>query len=341
MSLTKTDSRWTSALAERWARISLDGIEREYPNGVLHVMESDRDALTPRQMKPAFYGCFDWHSAVHNHWALVRMLRSFPDADWTEPLVPALDRRLTAGNIAGELDYIAAPARTGFEMPYGMAWLLQLTAELREWSDDPRAARWLAALRPLEQLARDRFVRWLRRLSVPIRAGEHSQSAFAMGLVLDWCRVAGDDDLRRLAIDKAVAFHAAETDWPFRLEPSAYDFLSPGLASADLLRRVWHGETFTAWLGTFLGAQPLSLAPLACVDSSSGKLSHWEGLNLSRAWMLDGIASACLDAERQAELAALREAHLRAGLTSITGEHYAGAHWLVSFGVYLLTRRGR
>jgi hypothetical protein len=336
----------TAEQASRFVAISLDCLHREYPNVTLHVMHDVGDVLSPRQMKPAFFGCLDWHSAVHNHWALLRLRRYFPDADWVPGVEAALDRSFTAENIAGELAYLGHPARTGFEMPYGMAWLLQLMAELHESAGDPHCERWRDILEPLETLASGRFASWLDRLPGPIRTGEHSQSAFAMGLARDWSMRTGAAPLRELIDARARDFHFDDGPWPFRLEPSAYDFLSPGLGIADLMRRVLPRAEFADWLSAFLGletAMPerFPLAVVSCVDPSSGKLSHWEGLNLSRAWMLDAIAEDSGDLSCRDALRIAADEHRLAGLLSVTGEHYAGAHWLVSFAVYLTTQRWR
>lgn len=320
---------------------SLGCLHREYPNVILHIMESDADALTPRQMKPAFYGCLDWHSAVHNHWALIRLLRFFPQISQRNEVLAALETSWTAKNILGELAYLNPPYRRGFEVPYGMAWLLHLTRELRLAHELPPADHWLSLLKPLETLARERLLAWLSGLPTAIRGGEHSQSAFALGLMHDWARTTHDRELQQLIQLRAEEFHENDIGWPFRFEPSAYDFLSPGLAAADLLRRVWEPERFTTWLEQFLsGWTADSLAPVRSADSSSGKLSHWDGLNLSRAWMLDGIAEHCCNPALRLLLLGQARGHLLAGLPHVSGLHYAGAHWLVSFAVYALSGGG-
>lgn len=339
--LPEPHAELTPERAADFVRISLECLHREYPNVVQHVMESGADVLTPRQMHPAFFGCFDWHSAVHNHWALIRLIRFFPDEPFVAPVVEAVSRSLTKENIVGELDYLSVPARVGFEIPYGMAWLLQLTAELREAAANETFAGWLAVLEPLERLARDRFADWLRKLPLPIRSGEHSQSAFALGLVWDWALTVDDRELGDLICQKGIQFHGGEAKWAFRFEPSAYDFLSPGLAAADLMRRIHSQAEFREWLKQFLpGDGDVPLEPVTCVDPSSGKLSHWDGLNLSRAWMLEGLAAAVPESSARAALRVQMRSHLLAGLPGVDGSFYAGAHWLVSFAVYLLTRRG-
>jgi hypothetical protein len=332
-------------VAERFAALALACVHREYPNKIGHVLASDDDVGPPRTLTPAFFGCFDWHSAVHGHWLLVRLLRLDPQASFAGPARAALARSLTVENLAREVAYLDRPDRVGFERPYGLAWLLQLMAELRQWND-PDARTWAAALAPLEALAAERLRQWLPKLSHPIRSGEHAQTAFALGLALDWARVAGDEAFAEVIEETSLRFHEADRDCNLGLEPSGHDFLSPCLGAADLMRRVLPPERFARWLDAALPTIPKTggtawLEPVTPRDRSDGKLAHLDGLNLSRAWMLEGIAAGLPsgDRRRAAVLDAAR-AHASKGLGAVTGEHYAGGHWLASFAVYLTTQRG-
>ena len=332
--------------ASRFAQLALDCVHREYPNKIAHVLNGDGDVRPPRELTPTFYGCFDWHSSVHAHWLLVRLARFYPDADTAGPARAALARSLTVDNIVAEVRYFQAPGRAGFERPYGAAWLLQLSAELREW-DNPDARAWQAALMPLETVVALQIKAWLPNLTHPIRVGEHSQTAFAFGLILDWAHVAGDTAMVELIDDRIADYYTADVDCPLNYEPSGHDFLSPCLAEADLVRRVTEKEVFADWLRELLpgipdnGDQAGWLEPAVVSDASDGKLVHLDGLNLSRAWMLEGIASALPqeDPRRLALRAAARE-HREAGLFAVAGEHYEGGHWLGSFATYLVTERG-
>ncbi len=338
-------SQLDAALATRIARLAIDGLHREYPNKLAHVLTSDADARPPRELTPMFFGCFDWHSAVHTHWCLVRLLRCVSDLDCAKEARTALSRSLTPGHAAGELRYLTGPDRVGFERPYGLAWLLQLCGELREWNDDD-AREWFAILAPLEQFAAEQFRDWLPKLTHPIRSGEHSQTAFAMGLCWDWCEATGDDALRDLLQERAIHYHADDQNAPLHFEPSGHDFLSPCLASADLMRRILPCEDFRDWLAGLLPQIPNDgltdwLQPATVTDSSDGKLAHLHGLNLSRGWMLEGVSAALPhDDARIASLQATTAAHRHDGLTAVTGKHYAISHWLGSFATYLLTQRG-
>lgn len=334
-----------SATADRLANLALACVHRQYPTKIGHSLNSDQDVKPPRELTPAFYGCYDWHSSVHGHWMLARLARTFPDAPLAKRAKAALALSLTADNLKREAEYLNAEGRSSFERPYGLAWLLQLGSELREWNDAD-ARNWSAALRPLEDAAIRRLQDWLQKLSHPVRSGEHSQTAFSAGLILDYARATGNHGLEALLESKIRAFYWNDRACPLNYEPSGEDFLSPCIAEADAVRRVASKDEFAAWLTNFVPVLPRDgstnwLEPAVVTDPSDGRLAHLDGLNLSRAWMLNGIASAL--PAKDPRLAALRktaEAHARDGLRSVTGEHYEGGHWLGSFAVYLLTNRG-
>jgi len=331
--------------AERFARLALACVEKEYPNKISHVLNGDADVAPPRKLTPAFYGCYDWHSSVHGHWLLVRLVRTFPDASFATSARDALRKSLTAENLNQEAAYLRGAGRASFERPYGLAWLLQLCAELREWDDD-QAREMSANLRPLEEAAIERLKTWLPKLSHPVRIGEHDQTAFGLGLMLDYARVTKNESFAKLVTDSEKKFFLADKDCPLSYEPSGEDFLSPCLAEADVMRRVLSPAEFARWLKEFMPQIPITpnadwLPVTVSPDPSDPKLAHLDGLNLSRAWMLEGIISALpADDPRRAALVAAADAHRRAGLAAVTGEHYEGGHWLGSFAVYLTTQRG-
>jgi hypothetical protein len=329
--------------AARFAALALACVQQEYPNKISHVLNSPDDVKAPHELTPAFYGCYDWHSSVHGHWLLARLVREFPTAAFASDAVAALKANLTPVHIAGEVAYVNGTGRETFERPYGLAWLLQLAAELRE-SQTPDAAALSSALQPLEAAVVARLKAWLSKLAYPIREGEHAQTAFAFGLILDYARGA-DSALAAMLIAKIRDFHLKDRDCPINYEPSGQDFLSPCLAEADLMRRVLPAGEFGAWLTRFLPRLPTTNSgawlPIGVVtDKTDGKLAHLDGLNLSRAWMLEGIAAGLPagDLRRRALLAAART-HAASGLAAVTGEHYEGGHWLGSFATYLTTRK--
>jgi len=323
--------------ADRFARLALDCVHKEYPNKIAHSLNSDADVKPPRELTPAFYGCFDWHSSVHGHWLLARLTRLFPQAPFAAEARRALDGSLTAANVAQEVAYLNAEGRSSFERPYGLAWLLQLGAELHEW-DDPDARRWAAALKPLEQAILIRISMWLPKLSKPIRTGEHNNTAFGMSLMLDYARMTGSAEFGKLVEARGRDYFLADRACPLSYEPSGEDFLSPCLAEADLMRRILPQGEFERWFKAFL--PHIDLAPTVVTDVTDGKLYHLAGLNLSRAWMLEGIASKLPPGTHRNQLSSLAATLRQAGLDSIKSEHYEGGHWLGSFAVYLVSGRG-
>ena len=329
-----------------FANLALDCIHKEYSNKIAHFMNSDEDLKPPRELYPTFYGCFDWHSSVHGHWLLVRLLNTHPNLIDRPAVISKLNQSFTRDNITGELANYQRPGMASFERPYGIAWLLQLTTELRQ-STLPEAKSWLTALEPLEAHAVDNMTAWLPKLTHPIRTGEHSQTAFAFGLMLDWSRAAENVAFESLLTSRIRAFYLDDHDCPLAYEPSGQDFLSPCIAEADLMRRVMTEAQFGAWLDTFFPELDANLGkawlqPATVTDKTDGKLAHLDGLNTSRAWMLEGIiAGLPRDDERRSTLTAVVQAHREAGLSAVLGDmHYMGSHWLGSFATYLQTQRG-
>lgn len=330
--------------ANHFARLARDCIQRELPNSIQHVLNGPGDVRRPRELHPAFYGCLDWHSAVHGHWLLVRLLRTVPGLADAAQLRAALDANLTAGNIAAEVAYFAGANRQSFERTYGWAWLLQLAAELHGF-DDPDARRWSAHLAPLTEAIALRYLAFLPRQTYPIRTGVHANTAFGLAFALDYARVVGHAELAALIAQRATAYYAADRDAPAAWEPGGEDFLSPSLVEADLMRRVLPPAELAAWLHAFLprGLPPSLREPAIVSDRSDPKLAHLDGLNLSRAWCLRAIAHALpataaapADDALRAELTAVADAHAAAGLAHVATGDYMGEHWLASFAVYLL-----
>jgi hypothetical protein len=331
--------------AQRFANLALACVHKEYPNHISHTLNSDADVAAPRKLTPAFYGCYDWHSSVHGHWLLVRLVRTFPDAPFVQSAREALRQSLTPEHIAQEAMYLRGDGRSSFERPYGLAWLLQLVAELREW-DDPQGKEMAANMRPLEEAVLERLKNWLPKLANPVRIGEHDQSAFALGLILDYARSNGDQKFAELVVSKAKQFYLGDKNCPLTYEPSGEDFLSPCLGEADMMRRVLPSQEYARWLRVFMPQISTQgdgkwLQPVVSPDPSDPKLAHLDGLNLSRSWMLEGMAAGLPKADKRLpSIIAAVETHRKAGLAAVTGDHYEGGHWLGSFAVYLVTKRG-
>ena len=328
--------------ADRFAELALACVHQEYPNHISHSLQGDADVAPPRELTPAFYGCLDWHSSVHGHWLLARLARQYPDSQYAKPARAALAQSLTEENLRAETSYVSAKGRRSFERPYGIAWLLQLAAELEEW-DDPQAGEWREFIRPLETALVARLTDWLPNLTYPVRSGTHSQTAFALGLALDWARITGDDVFETLVVERAKALYGSDEGCPIHYEPSGADFLSPCLGEADLMRRVMTSDVFAEWLSKFLAIPEEGdwFTPAFVSDRSDPHIVHLDGVNLSRAWMLEGIASALPPSDpRHSIISASAKAHREAGIEGVSPDHYAGSHWLGSFATYLVTGRG-
>lgn len=334
-----------SAYEQVFSDLALHCIHQEYPNVIKHTMNNEADVKVPSKLYPAFYGCLDWHSSVHGHWLLVRMLNTASNKIDAQHIIEQLNKSFTEQNIQGELANLKRENNVAFERPYGLAWFLQLTAELRN-SSFPEAKTWLATLMPLENEIVARISAWLPKLAYPIRTGEHSQTAFAFGLMLDWSDIAGNKAFKTLLSQRIKYYYQADTRCPLAFEPSGQDFLSPCLAEADLMRRVLSGKEYSHWLSKFFpdlnAATENWLSPASVTDKSDGKLAHLDGLNISRAWMIEGIIHALpRNDERIPVLKKSLNAHREAGLDSVFGDmHYMGSHWLGSFASYLETQRG-
>jgi len=333
---TASDARLTQALAGKFAAIALGHVTRPYPHKADHVFNGPEEVAPHREHHPIFFGSFDWHSCVHGYWTLATLLRRFPKMSEAPAIRALFAETFTAEKVAGELDYLARPMSAGFERPYGWAWLLKLAAELK--AHDDQAA--FEAIAPLAEAFADRFMVFLPKATYPLRAGVHSNTAFALRLAMDYAEACGDADLAFLARETALGWHADDADcqaW----EPSGDEFLSPALMEAECLRRMLPADQFRAWFSAFLprvaGRQPATLfAPATVSDRSDGKIAHLDGLNLSRAWCWRGIASV-LASDDPARAVALEaaETHLASALPHVAGD-YMGEHWLASFALLAL-----
>ena len=331
-------NRLSEADAKRFVDLALAGLNREFPNKPGNVLRSAEDAKTPSQLTPVFFGHFDWHSSVHGHWTLVRLIRLFPKAAWNQTVRAELAQKLTSDGLAKEAEYLKK--NPSFERMYGWAWALRLGIELRAL-DDAQGKVWAAAYQPVEEVIVANVKSYLPKLDWPIRCGFHPESSFALGHMLDWARATGDEGFVDLLIKKAKGFYSGDVAYPVRYEPSGNDFFSPGLNEADLMRRVLPAAEYRAWLEKFFPGFDLGnlTKPVTVSDFEDGHLVHLVGLNLNRAWNLRGIASA-LEGEPKPALLKIADAHEKAGLRDAISGHYEGDHWLGTFAVYLLTGAG-
>ncbi len=328
--------------ADSFAQLALKGIPREYPNKPSNVMMDAQGVRSPRQMHPIFFGSFDWHSSVHGHWMLVRLLRTVPSVKSSKDIEALLNAQFTAEKVAAEVAYFQAEGNSSFERMYGWAWFLHLMSELRTW-DDPRAEAWAKILTPLEKKLVKLTEGYLPRLTWPVRTGTHQDTSFALGMILDYARAVKNVELETLIISCSKEYFLKDTNYPVAYEPSGNDFFSSGLNEADLMRRVLSPNDFVTWLDAFFptlksdGSLGNLLTPTEVSDVTDGHLVHLAGLNFCRAWTFRGIANALPeDDARRTIMRKAADEHIQTGLKYVTSGHYEGEHWLATFAVYAL-----
>ncbi|PCI34886.1 MAG: hypothetical protein COB60_05030 [Flavobacteriaceae bacterium] len=309
-------------------------VDQEYPNKLGQVLESATDLKEPTTLHPAFYGCFDWHSAVHGHWTLINIIKEFPNFEHREAILKKLQASLTAENIQQEVAYFDVVSAKNFERTYGWAWLLKVAEVLKDW-DSPEAQLMAKNLQPLVTLIETKYIEFLPKLNYPIRVGEHPNTAFGLSFALDYARKY-NSTLEDIIISKAKEYYLEDSQCPISWEPGGFDFLSPCLQEAALMQKVLSKEEFVPWLDAFLPGfreHPSKLLQIAEVtDRSDGKLAHLDGLNYSRAWCLFELGKGL----ENKEMIALGTAHFNHSYKKMDSGEYAGAHWLASFALYAL-----
>jgi hypothetical protein len=332
----------TDDQAASLAQLAIAGLQREFPNKPANVITSPETILGPKQMHPAFYGCYDWHSSVHGHWMLIRLLKTNPNHPLAAESRKRLNENLTEGNIQAEAIYFDEKENKSFERMYGWAWLLRLAGELHVW-DDPMGQTWRKAILPLEAKIVELTKGYLPRLKQPIRTGVHPDTAFALGQILDYARIVSERELEDLIVARAREYYGNDAQYNSDYEPSGEDFFSQSLNEADLMRRILPTQEFGDWLSRFLPdlstrKKSRLLEPVEVSDVTDGKLVHLAGLDLSRAWCMQGIARSLPKGDsRVALLDTTAKEHARIGLGYVFSGHYEGEHWLGTFAVYALT----
>jgi hypothetical protein len=332
----------TVGSASNFARITLRCVRKEYPNQPGLILNAVEDVQAPSRVHPAFYGCYDWHSSVHGHWMLARLIRMFPALPERAQIVEALDANLTATNLEVEAAYFKRPGTQAFERTYGWAWILKFAEELHRGTS-AESKRWQRNLQPLTDALVQRYLDFLPKQTYPIRTGVHPNTAFGLAFALDYANAIGHQALKDGLSARSLDYFGKDVDYPAKLEPNGADFLSPALMEADLMRRVLAPAEFATWFHAYLPGMARgelkNLLELAVVtDRSDPQLGHLDGLNLSRAWCMRHVAEALPDGDAsRAHLAAAGYTHAVDALKNVATGHYEGEHWLASFAVYLLT----
>lgn len=325
--------------ANTLAALPLKCVQQEYPNKLGQVLGGDEDLASPKRLHPAFYGCFDWHSAVHGHWSMVKLLKEFPQLQEAQKLRDILVANMSKENIVQEVAYFNNKHNTNYERTYGWAWLLKLAEELHSW-EDPLARELEANLAPLAELVTQKLIDYLPKLQYPLRVGTHTNTAFGLAFAWDYAIAVNNAALQTAIKDRAMDFYKHDVDCPLIWEPSGSDFLSPCFEEVDLMRRIMDKATFLEWMQGFMPQlkQPDFSMDVALVgDREDGQLVHLDGLNFSRAWVLFGLAQQYPD--EYGHLLALAEQHLAYSFPNLVGDSYEGGHWLGSFAIYALGQR--
>lgn len=321
--------------AAKLMSLPLECMDIEYPNKLNQTIGSAEDLRSPKDLHPAFYGCFDWHSAVHGHWSLVALLKQFPDIKSANSVREKLAINMSKTNIQKELAYFEGEHNSSWERTYGWAWLLKLAEELMTW-DDPLARDLEGNLKPLTDLIVQKYIEFLPKLNYPIRVGEHTNTAFGLSFAWDYAISAHNEQLMAAIKTRALYFYADDTDCPIHWEPSGFDFLSPCLEEAALMKRVLTKPIFAEWIKKFmpqLTEKEFSLAIAEVSDRTDGKLVHLDGANFSRAWSLNKIAENLPEFNHLHKIA---NRSINYSLPNVVGDSYEGGHWLGSFAIYAL-----
>lgn len=325
--------RLTEESASKLIQLPLDCVQTEYPNKLGQVLKNAEDLKSPKELHPAFYGCFDWHSSVHGHWSLVALLKQFPDIEKADEAMSRLSENMSAKNIAQEVIYFKNDK--AYERTYGWAWLLKLAEELHTW-DTPYARELENNLQPLTDLIVARYIEFLPKLIYPIRVGEHTNTGFGLTFAWDYAETSGHEELKKLIDSRAKDYYLNDKNYSMVWEPSGFDFLSPGFEEIDLMSRVLDENSFSKWLTEFmpsLKSVDFDIDVAQVSTRNDGKLVHLDGLNFSRAWVMYGLANRSPEFNHLTKLA---NKHMEHSLGSLIGDSYEGSHWLGSFAIYAL-----
>ena len=331
----------SSAGASFFANMPLHCINVEYPNKTGHTYESASEVnLSPKDLHPSFYGCLDWHSSVHGHWMLVKLLKDFNNLPEEASMRTALEKSFSVENINIEAAYFDKyKLAKNFERTYGWAWLLKLDEELYTW-DDPQAKQWYKNLQPLTDVIKKRWKEYLPKQTYPNRTGVHPNTAFGLVFALDWARTLKDTEFEALIVQRSKDYYLKNVNTPANLEPDGTDFLSPSLEIADLMRRVLPDAEFLLWFNKFINNEGFAnVMKLPVVsDRTDYQIVHLDGLALSRAWCMRGIASKLPKKDKRRELLLKQsDEFINKTLPNVANGNYGGDHWLGSFAVYALS----
>jgi len=316
-------------------QLPLHCVHTEFPNKLSQVLENKEDLKTPKELHPAFYGCFDWHSSVHGHWSLVKLLKDHPKLSNFNQVMQVLKKDLSKENILQEVTYFDRRYNKNYERTYGWSWLLKLALELHTWSNKD-AKQLEKNLQPLTDLITKKYIDFLPKLRYPIRVGTHTNTAFGLAFAYDFAKETNQQELLNVITSRAKFYYLEDKNCPMTWEPSGTDFLSPCLEEASLMKRILNKEEYLKWLHQFLPdlfKKDYDLQVGIVTDRTDGHLVHLDGLNFSRAWCLYEISK---DIPQLTHLKKIAKKHINYSLPNLVGDSYEGGHWLASFAIYAL-----
>lgn len=332
--------------AERLAGLPLACYNQEFPHKFGLTYNGIQELNSPQAIHPIFYGCFDWHSAVHGHWLLAAILNKFPDTDLAQRIITLFDEQFQEDKVAGEMEIFTQEHNKAFERTYGWAWFLKLHGEL-EQNPQNQERGWSRILQPMADHLVQKYQNFLPSLVYPIRAGEHPNTAFGLIFAYEYAQKHNLEELTDLISFNATGHFQNDANCPLGWEPSGSDFLSPCLQEAELmgkLSNVDQPDEFHEWIQKFLPNlfdPDFVLEPGHVIDRTDGKLVHLDGVNFSRAWNLYSLIKTLPknDTINRSKFLAMGDEHIRESMESVVGSDYAGAHWLASFLFYALQVR--
>lgn len=331
----------TEAMALQLSKMPLHCIGSEFPNKTSHLSDSEKDAsLLPHELHPVFYGCLDWHSSVHGHWMLVKLLKQFPNLENKNEIISLLENSFQSDKMKLEAAYFGKyTASTGYERTYGWAWLLKLDEELYTWDTD-LGKKWHTALQPLTQKIVTLWKDYLPKQTYPNRTGVHPNTAFGLCFAIDWATTVNDKTFLSQLQQKGKDFYLNNTQIPAHLEPDGSDFFSPSLQAADLMTRILPAKEYEKWLAHYFtkkGLERLCTAPTVS-DRSDYQIVHLDGLSFSRAWNMKRIAAYLpKNNPLKTKLNLVSTQFIEKSLSVLFDSGYGGEHWLASFAIFALS----
>ena len=340
------DGRYTLSNegASYFAKLSLDCTNKSSPHFYFKALRKPGDKAGPRDLWPSFYGCYDWHSGVHNHWCMVKLLKLFPNIPEAKELKEKLELSFSKENILAELNYVRSNEEGLFEFPYGQSWLLKVADELKRW-DNPDAKRWLTNLEPLSNYIAFVHLKVWPQVEKLELSGSHDSPAMGLSFAYDYSVSFNDKALKKVVISTANKYYGNMSNAPIAKEPFDYDFMSASLLVSDLMRKVLSEKKYWEWVNKFT-PELFSLNGLKeglkikKTEKHDGYESHWDGYHLNRIWCLNGMLKSIHENSLKPEIKKQWVSQMNDmwdyAQESIGKGNYDIDHWLSSFSVFAL-----